>query len=228
MATLLLGAGLPVALVLAGGASWRAAGFGALAWALVFALKLPVSGELSVRLDTRSPALKATSQGLASAACELGMAALLFRYADVSSRADLIVYAAAAGCIECLVLGLSALQSPNPTGPVVEQWAEGARKSRWIQNALLVERVIAVAGHLGSRGLVGITLLTGAPWPALFAVASFSTTDGWANLGHERHWNWYAPRTFWRFHGGCAAIAAAELTLFFALLSGLPASILAP
>lgn len=228
MATLLLGAGLPVALILTGGASWRAAGFGALAWALGFALKLPVSGELSVRLGARSPAIKATAQGLASAACELGMAALLFRHADVSSHADVIAYAVSAGCIECLFLGLSALQSPNPTGPVVEQWAARARKSRWIRNAMLVERVIAVAGHLGSRGLVGIPLLTGTLWPTLFTVASFSLTDGWANLGHERHWSWYAPRTFRMFHGGCAAIAAAELMLFFALLERLPASILAP
>nr|WP_141255793.1 hypothetical protein [Myxococcus xanthus] len=107
------------------------------------------------------------------------MAALLFRHADVSSHADVIAYAVSAGCIECLFLGLSALQSPNPTGPVVEQWAARARKSRWIRNAMLVERVIAVAGHLGSRGLVGIPLLTGTLWPTLFTVASFSLTDGW-------------------------------------------------
>ncbi|WP_426754683.1 hypothetical protein [Myxococcus sp. Y35] len=218
VATLLLGAGLPLVLVLAGGASWRAAGMGALSWALGLALKLPVAGEITVRLTPRGPARLAMAQGLASAACELGMAAVLFRYADVSSRSD-VVYAVSAGCIECLFLTLSAiLTTSGPPGLVALQWAEGARKSLWIRNSMFVERVIAVAGHLGSRGLVGIALLTGAVWPALFAVLSFATTDGWAAFGLERRWNWYSLRTFRMFHGGCAAIAALEVALFFVLL----------
>ena len=82
--------------------------------------------------------------------------------------------------------------------------------------------MIALVGHTGSRGLVGLSLGVpagvsigdGIVWPAVLAVVGFSVTDGIAGHGQARSWDWSDPVLCVRVFGLFAGIAAIELAAF--------------
>ena len=67
----------------------------------------------------------------------------------------------------------------------------GAEVSRCVRYAVPLERLFALAGHIGARGLVYLGLHAPFPvapgWMAL-AVLMFATIDGTAVYGHLQHW----------------------------------------
>jgi hypothetical protein len=79
---------------------------------------------------------------------------------------------------------------------------------------LFLERAVALAGHVGSRGLVCIAVSGAMLWPAAFALVSFALTDGLAAYGSLRQWDFFAPRVCSRFYGACILITALELAAF--------------
>ena len=194
--------------------SWYWWGLGVGAWVLGLLVKFPLA-RLVNRLSMRAVS-KATVLGVLSSGTELGMAAVVIIIAGpvMMDSAQVLAFGLAAGWIECIYILGMALLGPRPDPTKVAQWARGARVSWCVRYSLLVERLVAVSGHLGSRGLIWVSLAGGLVWPALVAVVSFSLTDGLAAYGIKRCWNFSDPAVSRAFYSVCAVISLAELVIF--------------
>ncbi len=215
---------LPALLLLAEG-RWPWLAWGAVAWVIAIVLKIPASILVAVVLNRAGKVAQNVALGLVSAASELGVAAAILVYAADRplSTADLALFAVAAGATELLVLAAVALFAKTDEA-VVARWQAGARASLLVRHTFFVERMIALAGHSGSRGLVGLTVLGGPVWAAAIAVVGFAATDGLAGYGQARGWDWSDPALCRRAFGAFAAVSAVELGAFLALLWSAPAA----
>nr|WP_276611262.1 phosphatidylglycerophosphatase A [Thioalkalivibrio sp. XN8] len=217
-ATLGAAAALPLGIIAFGGAAPAWLGYGALAWLAGLAVKLPLAAVTGVLLAQRSPGLQAGMLGMVSGLSELGIAvAILFWVGGDLSVADVLLYATAAGSMETLALGAWSLLV-RPDADTVRRWRQVAERSAWVRHMFLIERSIALAGHVGSRGLVSLAVVTGNAWLALPALAGFILTDGLAAHRDIMGQDWMDPAWFRRMMGLFAAVAAIELGLFALLL----------
>lgn len=204
-------------------ASWYWLALGGLAWALCLPVKFGVSALLSLATgaDGSEPTSRggvtvyALSLGIVSAASELGMAAIVFLKAEghlVDAQAAVILaFAIGAASTETLLVQVASKLTVGSDLEQVERWIDGARASRLVQNSLFFERLLAVTGHIGSRSLLGLSLVTGSPWPVCVAAIGFTLTDGLAAYGGLRGWDFFSPVTFRRFCVACALIVLGEL-----------------
>lgn len=205
---------LPAALCLFFSAPWTAVLWGGAAWVAALAPKLAVSLFVP-RAETVG---KAVLLGMASAVSELGCAAVaLVLMGAPSSLPTVLAFGAGAAAIEAGFIMVEA--SAHKTEPsVVENWRRGARVSFFVRHTLAVERLGALVGHIGSRGLIAGALAGGMVWPAALAVAAFAAMDGMADYGEAKGVDWYRPGTHSLYFSsiwlaGCAEIALAALLL---------------
>lgn len=214
-ATLLLGMAPPLCVVYGLNGSWSWVAWGSFAWIAAVLLKMP-SGWIVHLLLSAGPAwLSSMGLGLISGIAELSIAAYLFASGPPGNNIlrEILAFTIGAGCTETLfVLGASLLSKPGDEK--IDFWIKGARQSLCVQHVLLVERVIALSGHVGARGLVCVAVYGAVPWLAALAVVTFSLVDGLAAYGESRNWNWFDPRTCHRFYGFCASISVLEAVLF--------------
>ena len=223
IAAVIIAVSLPVTLA-ATRSEWLWIGLGAAAWCVGVGLKIPLSILIAVAVRGRGDVFRNTCLGLISAAAELGVAAATLVYFSPStpSIVDLTLFSSAAGATELLVVALgSLLVSANPAE--VAQWEESARSSALVRHRFFLERIIALVGHTGSRGLIGLSVGmssgVGAVCAATIAVVGFSATDGIAGYGQARAWDWSDPALCTRVFGLFAGIAAIELAAFLLFAS---------
>lgn len=218
-AAILIAVVVPVCLVVAGH-DWFWLAMGGVAWLIGVALKVPVSVAVAFATRSLGDVARNAFLGAISSVSELGVvvAMLVYGIDRSASIGDLLLFSVAAGATELLVLAVVALVQ-KVDDDAVKRWHDGARVSALVRHSFFVERMIALGGHTGSRGLVGLTALGGPAWAAAIAVAGFTLTDGLAGYGHARGWDWSDPATFRRLVVVLGAVAAVELAAF-ALLAG--------
>ena len=174
---------------------------GAVCWVLAVALKVPIAGLIELLLpSSRHPAtLVSAFSGLNSAASELGvttLAYLLWRFPE--NLAEAAAVGLGAGTIEVVIVA----------GTGVAQLRRGtAGGLGWIA---VLERLLAVLGHVGSRALIWVSLAGGELLLAVAAIGLFAAVDGTADYGLRRKWDWSDRRTLRRYYGFVAGVTALE------------------
>jgi hypothetical protein len=195
----------------ADGPTWFA--IGALGWAAAVAVKIPLAWLLDRAFGNRlSAAARATAQGVLSAGAELGVSVGCLRWIlDRGTEWTAAAFGAGAGWIEVVVLlGYGIARSRGSIEASMMDW-----RTRW---SFVVERVGAVIGHVGSRGLLWLAIWE-SPWVAMPAVGCFAAVDGLASYGVLRGWSWLEPRIWNRFYGIVTAVSLIELSLFVLLVA---------
>lgn len=195
-------------------------GAGAITWALSVAVKMVAGGVVHMWTGARAPdAVQAALQGGVSAISELGLAALAFLFVLSGGSTSLVaIFGVGAGITEAAFLLLLArvqrgaeggTETSEPADPPTAPPAVSDLR----RHSFLVERVAALLGHVGSRGLIWLAL-QGSIWPAGVALLTFSDVDGVAGYGVQREWDWMAPGVWWRFYPFALAVGTLELALF--------------
>jgi hypothetical protein len=219
LAALLVIAVGPPWLCIAKGASWRLVAAGALIWlASVYAKRLVM---IAGRALTFRPVLPqvtvAALQGAISAATELGAAAAFLATLSTASWIDIVGFGVGAGCFEAGYVLLTGIIGPQADPDELLAWVRGATVSWCVRYAVPIERLFALIGHIGARGLVYVALADGAPlgvaW-ALSAVLLFTAIDGVAVYGHLQKWRWRDPTVCRRAHSFFGLLSIAEFALF--------------
>jgi hypothetical protein len=156
----------------------------------------------------------AVAQGILSASCELGVAALAF---GVFLRGltfwEVIGFGAGAAAVEAAMV--AAVPNVHAGGPEGEHVARQISKTRdgpsWLAAMVpLVERGIATVDHIACRALVALGIASGQAWPLAVAFTVFAVTDG---FGH------YCLRTKWEFGEWVVAVRMYGLLALPALIS---------
>lgn len=190
---------------------------GLLCWTGAVAIKASV-GILVAKFSEKaftSKRIQSTIWGLWSSFCELGatVAVILF-FKPFPGLLEAIALGTGAGAFEVLfVLGAIYFESrgkkeDSNTAP------PGNAFLRW---STVFERIFALIGHVGTRGLIWVSLVSGNPLPTLLAVITFSIVDGLATYGIAMKWDWKDPRICLRFQGFVAFLSIVELALFLLL-----------
>jgi hypothetical protein len=206
--------------IVQGGASWHLVAAGALIWsASVCAKRLIVMAAARVRAAfvPLSPMAVAALQGVISAATELGAAAAYLATLPVASLVELVAFGAGAGCAEAGYVLLLGIFGPQVDEAELRAWARGAAVSWCVRYAVPIERLFALIGHIGARGLVYLALLHGSPLGALWAILAvllFAIVDTVAVYGHLKKWQWHDPALCRPAHSFFAILGVGEFLLF--------------
>ena len=193
---------------------------GATTWAISVGVKVVASGVLHAATDSRLPdgGLGAL-EGVVSAVCELGAAALVLALVlSEGTPLTVVAFGLGAGSLEGALLYIAARESGSadqgdrPPTPDPEPLT-GPRRHTFV-----VERGAALLGHVGSRGLVWLSV-HGPLWPAGLALLAFAAVDGVAAYGLRRNWDWMAPRIWWRFYTFALGTGLLEVLAFLVLLT---------
>lgn len=206
-----------------GGAPWHLVAAGAVVWFLSVVAKSRIVRAL------RNPALpqpgsvaaNAVLQGFVSAvelAAAAAYLAALSALAPFEWRViDMVGFGVGAGSAEAgYVLWLGVL-GPKPNEEELAAWVRGARASWCVRYSVPVERLFALIGHTGSRGLIALALFGGgalSPLWAPVAVVLFAITDGVAVYGHLKQWEWHDPAICRRAQSFFALMSLVEISLF--------------
>jgi hypothetical protein len=204
-----------------GHASWQLVAAGGLIWfasvcvkrLVVRATRTPLS-----RLQL-SPEAGAALQGLISAVTELGAVAIYFATRAPVSLAELIAFGAGAGSAEAVYVLSIGIFGPAVDPDKLRAWVRGATVSWCVRYAVPIERLFALIGHIGARGLVYVAVMHSSPLGLLWGLAAvllFTAIDAVAVYGHLKKWQWHDPTTCRRAHSYFAALGLAEFSLFFA------------
>ena len=178
VAASLLIAGAPVLFLRLRGAEWRWFWLGIASWALALVPKVILA--IPIELGGLPAEAQGILGGLVSAGCELGMAALFLRRRTWST-ANVRAFGAGIGSFEVLfALGLAS----------IEAVADAMMPTRIAMLFFLLERVIALVGHVASRVLVYVALRAKQLLPAVVALVVFAFVDGTASYGVAAGWDW--------------------------------------
>ena len=193
----------------------------ALVWAVSVGLKFPLSGLWEATVGKRlSHSIRAAVLGFLSAGCELGTAAVAFEWLLPPGTAwHAAAFGTGVGQLEMVaLLVVAAWQATKARDTQAD--SAGAPPSgdvpwhvRW---TFIVERASSLLGHVGSRGLVWLSL-HGEPWTFIVAMVTFALVDGVAAYGSMRHWDWLSVSIWKRFYGFIMAIGLVEVALFVTL-----------
>ena len=154
------------------------------------------------------------AQGILSASCELGAAALAFGvFLPGLTFWEVFGFGAGAAAVEAAMV--SVVPNMHAGGPEGDHVARQISKMRdgphWLPALVpLVERGIATTDHIACRALVAVGMATGQAWPVAIAFAVFAATDG---FGH------YCLRTKWEFGEPVVAVRMYGLLALPALIS---------
>lgn len=202
-----------------GRASWHLVVAGGLVWfasVCVKRLVARVTGALSSRWAA-SPVTVAALQGVISAATELGAAAAYLAVFPPVSFAEIVAFGVGAGCAEVAYVLLLGIFGPRVAEEELRAWMRGAAVSWCVRYAVPIERLFALVGHTGARGLVYVALMDASPLGVVWgccAVLFFAMIDGVAVYGHIKKWQWHDPAICRRAHSFFAALSIVESVLF--------------
>lgn len=211
-----------VYLIFVKGVWWRVLIFGSGSWGVGCIVKMIIY-HLGVRRlshEGRNLRLVATLQGVVSGITEIGAAVVFFIFLRPLEFFEVVAFGVAIGAIESLL----AVTPGSPLkGTVLEKAALEAdnylkslpRRQQVIHNelAFTVERIIAGAIHVGTRGLAYVAVASRAYWILIIPLAVFLAADGIGYFkiyrGHFKN-----PVIVWRFYIFLAVIAALTVFLF--------------
>jgi hypothetical protein len=166
-------------------------------------------------LPRSSPALGGTLQGVLSATCEMGAAALAFGV--VFPGLDLpsvLGFGAGAAAIEAVMLSfIENVHAGGPNGEIEATQLEVMRKGpAWVAAMIgFVDRGVATTLHITCRGLVAVGIGTGRAWPMAVAFVLFAAVDGFAMLCLRSGWEFGRARVALRLYGTVAVLGAASV-----------------
>jgi len=169
---------------------------GASSWAVAVASKFILQKNKSVRALTGKGAWGAATWGTVSGGLELGCFAMLVNFglvpSDIWSAAFAGIAISSSEIVFVLAQGvLEDLKKPDPSR--YNSWLRGAKRSWWVANMVLVERLSASLLHIGSRMIVALSFHDYL-WPLMtIALMSFTIVDGMAIFGIRHDWNWFNP-----------------------------------
>jgi hypothetical protein len=201
-----LAAGLAPAvwLVASGGVSVKiVVGYAVLFFAGSVLLKMAVYLRVMARhvLPGSSPAVGGCLQGILSASCELGVAALAFGVVFPHLKfVEALGFGAGAAAVEAVIVSLiENVHAGGPNADLVASQIEVMRKGpAWVPAMIgFADRGIATVLHIACRGLVAVGIVTARAWPIAAGFAIFAAVDGFAM---------YCLRSGWKF--GMAGVAA--------------------
>lgn len=207
---------LPLGLaVIAGNEGFLWLAVGAAAWAVSVLIKGPVTLLFdSAGTKWFPPPYKAAAEGFLSALCELGAAALAFAFLLPSGTAwHAAAFGAAAGAVEILWILIPAIRGALVEGSQWPSPSEYTEVLQHVQWTFVVERSTTLMGHIGSRGLVWLSLQE-LPWCAILAAATFTAVDGVATYGVLCNWDWHEISRWRRFYGFVTAVGVVEVLAF--------------
>jgi hypothetical protein len=154
--------------------------------------------------------------GIISAISELSVVALYFTTWPLLSVGQVAVGVGAGSAEAAYLLGLGVF-GPRPPPDQIAAWARGAESSLCVRYRVPIERLFALIGHIGARGLVYIGLHTslvgGVTWISV-ALLLFTAIDGVAVYGHLQQWKWEDPPVCRRAHLYFASVSLVEALLY--------------
>jgi hypothetical protein len=205
-------------LVAARGVSLKiVAGYGVLFFAGSAMLKMAVYLGVMARyvLPRSSPDLGGSLQGILSAACELGAAALAFGVVFPHlSFVEALGFGAGAAAVEALIVSLVGnVHAGGPNGDFVAAQIAAMRKGPpWVPAvAGLTDRGVATVLHVACRGLVAVGIMTERAWPVAVAFAIFACVDGFVMRCLRSEWKFGEASVAARMYGVIAALAAVSV-----------------
>jgi len=215
-ALLLLAVAPPWLCIALGGASWRLVAAGALIWlASVLVKRLVVVAMRPLFRGLPSMAV-AAMQGVISAVTELAPAAAFLATLPSATLPDLLGFGAGAGSTEVVYVLVIGIIWPQLDQEELAAWLRGGTVSWCVRYAVPIERLFALIGHVGARGLLYVALMDrswlGPIW-GLVAAMLFAIVDGVAIYGHLHRWPWHDPLICRRAHSFFAAMSLGEFTL---------------
>jgi len=166
-----------------------------------------------------SPIVIALMQGLVSAVVELAAAAAYLVTLPGATLIEVLGFGVGAGSAEAAYVLVLGVISPQVDEDVLRAWVDGATVSWCVRFAVPIERLFALIGHVGARGLLYVALMQATPLRFLWGVAAvslFAAIDAVAVYGHMRRWRWHDPQTCWRAHSFFAALSLVEFALLIA------------
>lgn len=217
----------PLVLIFAFSASLIPIAIGAAAWAIALGIKIPLiiltDRILESEIIPSDSKLTALLNGMVSAIAELGISAFCFFVIFPNIPfVDIVGFGAGASSIEILLISTYVMIIKDQQNSAkIEVWSAGAKKSQCVRYMTIIERIVALIGHVGSRGLVYLSIFYDHPDLAVVAFIAFSATDGIANYGKTKKWNWFDPKTCKQFYCLLFLIGLIEICIFvvsFALL----------
>jgi hypothetical protein len=206
-----------------GGAAWHLVLAGAVVWFVSVMAKSRTVRLLRASWLPQPGSVRGTAvlQGLVSALLELGFAtaylATLAAFDIQLDFVDILGFGVGAGSAEAGYVLWLGVFGPKPKQEELAAWVRGARSSWCVRYSVPVERLFALIGHAGSRGLIGLALFGAAPlawlW-AVLAIVLFALVDGVAVYGHQRQWQWHDPPVCRRAQSFFALVSVVEIALF--------------
>lgn len=191
--------------------------YGALAWAAAVIVKVAVSLVPGAKHIIAAGKIGAAIWGAFSGLAELGFLSYLMieglvskdaaggAAAGIGAASLEIVYLLANGVVEDI-------RRPDPAR--YQAWLRGARRSLWVANMIFIERSAATMLHVGTRGLLALSLSQKLLLPIMIAIITFAAVDGLATYGAVRKWNWFNPILCRRFFQFILLAGAFNLALF--------------
>lgn len=128
---------------------------------------------------------------------------------------QLIGFGTAAGTVEAIILPF--MQNPLKGTPLEAHSSEVIQKSSdnsLIQWMSVIERLLALFLHIGTRGLVYISFISGNIIPAILAVITFALVDGRAYFAHLEKWSFDDFRVLCKIYTFLAILAISQALLF--------------
>ena len=175
--------------------AWRYLFWGGLTWLVSILIKFTLASLVHRLLPQKHPGLYASTLGFLSALSELGVAGFVFQWYlnDGANIPSIIAFAMGAGCTEILFV-LAPNLLARTSDAQIATWVAGARQSMVVRHLLFIERLIALVGHIGSRGVVCVAIAEDFLWAAFVVLVTFALTDGLTVYGDVMQWNWHEPR----------------------------------
>ncbi len=212
----LMGISVPLGLIFWFGTSWIWLGLGAIAWVIAVVLKVFLGWGVDALSERsfKSQKAKAAIWGVWSSACELGVTAAVFLFAYPSLE-NAIGFGVGAGVVELFYLLLQQAVKTKTASSNQQNEATQPSKDRFMEWSGVIERSLALIGHVSSRGLIwlGIRALYLTPF-LLSAILLFSIVDGVATYGVSVGWDWTNSSIYKRFTRWVSIVGAVEVILF--------------
>jgi|GEM_PF-3833937 len=215
---LVLGIGVPVGLSLTGALDKKWLIMGAATWLLALGIKtIPFFlGFIfpRVHISSGNIYLISAAEGVLSAIAELGLAFAYFIYnRDELSLNGILSFGLGVGFAEVLLIAYLLLED-------IETISDGIKKDNargFVLWRPMLERLLAIAGHVLSRGILGLVILFGYPyWIFLLPFLSFAFVDGWAGY-ISRKWDLNKLSVLRRINVIHILVVLFEAAVFFCL-----------
>lgn len=194
-------------------------GFGILCWAAGVLGKWAIYQLVVVKhLHARWPATRlATTQGMLSAATELGAALVFFVMLPRLTLLQAIGIGAGAAFVEGILTTTVNLSHGTPYSQHVAEQEKTSQVSNLVFLSI-ADRLVATAAQVCSRTLVFLSLRSGNPVPGLIAFVTFAAIDGYAYYALLRKWEFGRFAVAVKLYGVLAGFATIQaLTLLVAV-----------